>query len=110
MAVNDECKLKFLELKAQRSFRIIIFKIEEKLDQPEESYEDFMHRCRLTSVAMPSSTLILSLMIIAKRARSYSCLGKKQEHPPSASIRILSIGSLFNINTPTSKKSSHAKI
>ncbi|RRT65090.1 hypothetical protein B296_00030951 [Ensete ventricosum] len=30
MTVNDECKLKFLELKAQRSFRI-------------ESYEDFMH-------------------------------------------------------------------
>ncbi|URE00224.1 ADF [Musa troglodytarum] len=41
MTVNDECKLKFLELKAKRSFRIIILKIEEKLGQPEESYEDF---------------------------------------------------------------------
>ncbi|RWV86257.1 hypothetical protein GW17_00051866 [Ensete ventricosum] len=41
MAVNDECKLKFLELKAQRSFRIIIFKIEEKLDQPECRYAIF---------------------------------------------------------------------
>ncbi|KAJ0870797.1 putative actin-depolymerizing factor domain, ADF/Cofilin, ADF-H/Gelsolin-like domain superfamily [Helianthus annuus] len=30
MAVHDECKLKFLELKAKRTFRYIIFKIEEK--------------------------------------------------------------------------------
>ncbi|EEF51166.1 actin-depolymerizing factor [Ricinus communis] len=49
MAVNDECKLKFLELKAKRSYRFIVFKIEEKiqqvtvekLGQPQESYEDF---------------------------------------------------------------------
>ncbi|KAK9096089.1 hypothetical protein Sjap_021586 [Stephania japonica] len=49
MAVHDDCKLKFLELKAKRSFRFIVFKIEEKiqrvvvekLGQPEESYEDF---------------------------------------------------------------------
>lgn len=49
MAVNDECKLKFLELKAKRIFRFIVFKIDEKiqqvtiekLGQPEESYDDF---------------------------------------------------------------------
>lgn len=43
----DECKLKFLELKAKRNYRFIIFKIDgqevvvEKLGSPEESYEDF---------------------------------------------------------------------
>ncbi|KAH9719628.1 actin-depolymerizing factor 1 [Citrus sinensis] len=49
MAVHDECKLKFLELKAKRSYRFIVFKIEEKIQQvtveklgePNESYEDF---------------------------------------------------------------------
>ncbi|GAB4844472.1 Actin-depolymerizing factor 10 [Ancistrocladus abbreviatus] len=49
MAVNDECKLKFLELKAKRNYRFIVFKIEEKLQQvmveklggPNETYEDF---------------------------------------------------------------------
>ncbi|XP_022737790.1 actin-depolymerizing factor 1-like [Durio zibethinus] len=48
MAVNDECKMKFLELKAKRSFRFIVFKIEEKIQQvvvdklgePSGSYED----------------------------------------------------------------------
>ncbi|KAG0466473.1 hypothetical protein HPP92_018053 [Vanilla planifolia] len=33
MAVHDECKLKFLELKAKRTYRFIIYKIEEKLKQ-----------------------------------------------------------------------------
>ncbi|CAK9169495.1 unnamed protein product [Ilex paraguariensis] len=47
MAVLDDCKLKFLELKAKRNYRFIIFKIEgqevvvEKLGSPAESYEDF---------------------------------------------------------------------
>ncbi|CAK9184613.1 unnamed protein product [Ilex paraguariensis] len=49
MAVDDKCKLKFLELKAKRNYRFIVFKIEEKmqqvtiekLGQPEESYDDF---------------------------------------------------------------------
>ncbi|XVF76604.1 hypothetical protein PTKIN_Ptkin13bG0279100 [Pterospermum kingtungense] len=49
MAVHDECKLKFLELKAKRTYRFIVFKIEEKQKQvivekvgePTESYEDF---------------------------------------------------------------------
>ncbi|XP_020592074.1 actin-depolymerizing factor 10 [Phalaenopsis equestris] len=49
LAVNDECKLRFLELKTKRNYRFIVFKIDEKamqikvdrLGQPEESYNDF---------------------------------------------------------------------
>ncbi|KAK2998143.1 hypothetical protein RJ639_026596 [Escallonia herrerae] len=49
MIVNDEYKLKFLELKAKRNYRFIVFRIEEKIQevtvekvgQPEESYDDF---------------------------------------------------------------------
>ncbi|GFP79507.1 actin-depolymerizing factor 6 [Phtheirospermum japonicum] len=50
MSVDDECKLKFLELKSKRNARFIIFKIEEqiqkivveKLGQPGDSYDDFI--------------------------------------------------------------------
>ncbi|XP_044492148.1 actin-depolymerizing factor 10-like [Mangifera indica] len=49
MAVHDECKLKFQELKAKRNYRFIVFKIDERIQQvtvekvgsPEETYEDF---------------------------------------------------------------------
>jgi cofilin len=49
MAVNDECKLKFLELKAKRTYRYITFRIEEKQKQvivdkhgaPTMSYDEF---------------------------------------------------------------------
>ncbi|XP_041001170.1 actin-depolymerizing factor-like [Juglans microcarpa x Juglans regia] len=49
MAVHDDCKLRFLELKAKRSHRFIVFKIEEKIQQvivekvgsPDETYDDF---------------------------------------------------------------------
>ena len=49
MAVNDECKLKFLELKAKRTYRFIVYKIDEKaqevivekIGEPISSYEDF---------------------------------------------------------------------
>lgn len=49
MDVNDECKLKFLELKAKRTYRYIIYKIEEKQKQvvvdkvgdPANGYDDF---------------------------------------------------------------------
>ncbi|KAL9668640.1 hypothetical protein QQ045_006178 [Rhodiola kirilowii] len=46
IVVHDECKLKFVELKAKRIYRFIIFGIEaqqvvEKLGSPEETYEDF---------------------------------------------------------------------
>ncbi|MQL74740.1 hypothetical protein Taro_007096 [Colocasia esculenta] len=49
MAVNDDCKLRFLELKAKRTYRFVIYKIDEKLKQvvvdklgePTLGYEDF---------------------------------------------------------------------
>ncbi|KAI3799249.1 hypothetical protein L1987_34541 [Smallanthus sonchifolius] len=49
MAVHDECKLRFLELKVKRTFRYIVFKIEEKQKQvvvekvgePTQSHQDF---------------------------------------------------------------------
>ncbi|XP_076920450.1 actin-depolymerizing factor 7-like isoform X2 [Bidens hawaiensis] len=47
MAVKDDCKLKFLELKAKRNHRFLIFKIVDqqvtvdKIGGPNESYEDF---------------------------------------------------------------------
>ncbi|KAM1532283.1 hypothetical protein ACFX13_006422 [Malus domestica] len=48
-SVDDDCKLKFLELKAKRTYRFIVFKIDEKKNEviveklgwPAESYEDF---------------------------------------------------------------------
>ncbi|KAA3475283.1 hypothetical protein CXB51_030690 [Gossypium anomalum] len=59
MYVNDDCKLKFLELKAKRNYRFIVYKIDEqtqqvivdKLGGPQETYEDFTnslpeHECR----------------------------------------------------------------
>ena len=49
MAIHDDCKLRFLELKAKRKHRFIVFKIEEnqkqviveKLGEPTQGYEDF---------------------------------------------------------------------
>ncbi|XP_074303556.1 actin-depolymerizing factor 2-like isoform X1 [Silene latifolia] len=49
MAVHDDCKLNFLDLKAKRTYRFIVFKIEmeqkqvivEKLGMPADTYEDF---------------------------------------------------------------------
>lgn len=47
MAVEDDCKLKFLDLKTKRNYRFIVFKIDEqqvvveKLGSPDESYDDF---------------------------------------------------------------------
>ncbi|KAK4260572.1 hypothetical protein QN277_003668 [Acacia crassicarpa] len=47
MAVSDECKIKFRELKAKRSYRFIVFKIDqqqivvETLGGPNQSYDDF---------------------------------------------------------------------
>lgn len=49
MAVHDDCKLRFLDLKAKRTHRFIIYKIEEnqkqvtveKLGEPAQGYEDF---------------------------------------------------------------------
>ncbi|KAI3444568.1 hypothetical protein Pfo_001233 [Paulownia fortunei] len=49
IAVSDECKLKFLELKARRNHRYIVFKIDgsiqqvmvEKAGNQSETYDDF---------------------------------------------------------------------
>ncbi|XP_054823476.1 actin-depolymerizing factor 7-like [Prosopis cineraria] len=47
MAVSDECKLRFQELKARRTYRFIVFKIEQqevvidKLGGSTQSYNDF---------------------------------------------------------------------
>ncbi|XLR26773.1 hypothetical protein S83_054673, partial [Arachis hypogaea] len=49
MAVYDDCKLQFLELKTKRTHRFIVFKIEEnqkqvimeKLSEPAQGYKDF---------------------------------------------------------------------
>ncbi|KAG6576725.1 Actin-depolymerizing factor 7, partial [Cucurbita argyrosperma subsp. sororia] len=48
MAVSDDCKLKFLELKTKRNYRFIVFKIEnqevvvDKLGSPQKTYDDFL--------------------------------------------------------------------
>ncbi|KAL1345788.1 hypothetical protein AAHE18_08G142900 [Arachis hypogaea] len=50
MAIHDDCKLRFLELKTKRTHRFIVFKIEEnqkqviveKLGEPAQGYEDFV--------------------------------------------------------------------
>ncbi|KAI4363648.1 hypothetical protein MLD38_019838 [Melastoma candidum] len=47
MAVNDECKLKFLELKAKRIYRFITFRIQnqqvviDELGSSDKTYDDF---------------------------------------------------------------------
>ena len=47
MAVSDECKLKFLELKAKRNYRFIVFKIEDQavvvdiVGIPQDTYDNF---------------------------------------------------------------------
>ncbi|XP_071724687.1 actin-depolymerizing factor 7 isoform X3 [Rutidosis leptorrhynchoides] len=47
MAVDDECKLKFLELKSKRNYRFIVFRIDsqkvvvDRLGSPDETYDDF---------------------------------------------------------------------
>ncbi|XP_039062104.1 actin-depolymerizing factor 7-like [Hibiscus syriacus] len=47
MAIDDACKMKFLELKAKRNYRFIVFKIHdqqvvvEELGGPGKSYKDF---------------------------------------------------------------------
>ncbi|XP_016479920.1 actin-depolymerizing factor 10-like [Nicotiana tabacum] len=47
IAVSDECKLKFMELKAKRNYRYIVFKIEgqqvvvDKVGEQGETHQDF---------------------------------------------------------------------
>jgi len=49
MAVDDDCKRKFLQLKAKRTYRFVVFRIDEKqkqvvverLGEPNLTYDDF---------------------------------------------------------------------
>ncbi|KAJ4830411.1 Actin-depolymerizing factor 2 [Turnera subulata] len=71
MAVHDECKLKFLDLKAKRTYRYVVFKIEleqkqvvvEKLGEPTDSYEDFT--ASLPADESPDTAKVRSKMIYA---------------------------------------------
>ncbi|KAL9685342.1 hypothetical protein QQ045_022790 [Rhodiola kirilowii] len=92
MAVNDECKLKFLELKAKRTHRFIVFKIDEKVQQTltktccceVEEQDDpattvLTRHTTISQLACPTtSVVILSIILIsspvrtARRARSSS--------------------------------------
>ncbi|XP_023540370.1 actin-depolymerizing factor-like [Cucurbita pepo subsp. pepo] len=50
MAIHDDCKLKFLDLKTKRKFRFIVFKIDENIQQVtvervgghDETYNNFL--------------------------------------------------------------------
>jgi hypothetical protein len=76
MAVSDECKLEFQDLKAKRSFRFITFKINEqtqqvvvdRLGQPGDTYDDFTSPCHPASAATPSTTSTSSPTRTARRA------------------------------------------
>ncbi|CAH8380789.1 unnamed protein product [Eruca vesicaria subsp. sativa] len=82
MAVHDDCKLKFLELKAKRTFRTIVYKIEdkqvivEKLGEPEHHTMTLHKVFRKTNADMPFMISTLSLRRTAKRARFSSSHGK----------------------------------
>ncbi|KAK2422382.1 Actin-depolymerizing factor 2 [Trifolium repens] len=73
MAVNDECKLKFMELKAKRTYRYIIYKIEEKqkqvvvdkLGEPAKGYDDFTVDLPADECRCPDTSRVRSKMIYA---------------------------------------------
>ncbi|XP_071689773.1 actin-depolymerizing factor 2-like isoform X3 [Rutidosis leptorrhynchoides] len=73
MAVHDECKLKFMELKAKRTFRFIIYKIEEKqkqvivekLGEPVETYDAFAACLPADECRSPDTARVRSKMIYA---------------------------------------------
>ncbi|MFS7961447.1 putative actin-depolymerizing factor domain, ADF/Cofilin, ADF-H/Gelsolin-like domain superfamily [Helianthus anomalus] len=76
MAVHDECKLKFMDLKEKRTHRFIIYKIEEKQKQvmvekvgePAQTYDEFTtclpdNECRY--VVSPDTARVRNKMIYA---------------------------------------------
>ncbi|KAI4300141.1 hypothetical protein L6164_033552 [Bauhinia variegata] len=67
MAVHDDCKLKFLELKAKRAYRYIIFKIEENQKQViVEKLEGNVPKSRIFFIAWsPDNSRVRSKMIYA---------------------------------------------
>ncbi|KAH7856126.1 hypothetical protein Vadar_032986 [Vaccinium darrowii] len=94
MAVDDECKLKFSELKTKRNYCFIIFKIEdqkvvvEKVGSPEESYEEF-------SASVPADECRYSVFDFdftteenCQKSKFSSLLGNIIKHP-SISLKIV---------------------
>ncbi|KAF9623933.1 hypothetical protein IFM89_006660, partial [Coptis chinensis] len=81
MAVHDDCKLKFLELKTKRQFRFIVFRIEEKIQQvvvetvgePDATYDEFTASLPANECRYAVLILISLLMRTARKAR-YSSL------------------------------------
>ena len=79
--MHDECKLKFVELKAKRNYQFIIFKIEnqkvvvENLESLGETMRTLLNLCLLMNAAMLSMRLISPLMRIARKARFFSLHG-----------------------------------
>jgi hypothetical protein len=84
MAVDDDCKRKLLELKAKRTYRFVVFKVEEKqkqvvvdkLGEPNLTYDDFAATLLATSAGTASTTSTSSPRRGARRARSSSSHGK----------------------------------
>ncbi|KAL3702277.1 hypothetical protein R1sor_020299 [Riccia sorocarpa] len=70
MAVDDQCKLTFQDLKRKKAFRFIIFKIDEtaqkivveKTGGPEQTYDDF-------SKCMPENDCRPKMMYASSRDR-----------------------------------------
>ncbi|KAJ4725861.1 putative Actin depolymerizing factor [Melia azedarach] len=66
MAVHDDCKLKFLELKAKRTYRFIVFKIEEKQKQVIVEKLENCQKSRIFFIAWsPDTSRVRSKMIYA---------------------------------------------
>lgn len=82
--MHDDCKLRFLELKAKRAHRFVVFKIEEKQKQvvvekvgePADIMMNSPQVFLLTNVVMPCTTLILLLPRTVRKARYSSLPGK----------------------------------
>ncbi|KAE8693118.1 Actin-depolymerizing factor 1 [Hibiscus syriacus] len=112
MAVHDDCKLKFLELKAKRTYRFIVFKIEEKqkqvvvekLGEPTQSYEDFTASLLLMNVDMlsPDTSRVRSKMIYARESWTAFRLARYNKKPTITSreiqtaVRLVLPGELAN--------------
>ncbi|KAK9010188.1 hypothetical protein V6N11_036702 [Hibiscus sabdariffa] len=66
MAVHDECKLKFLELKAKRTYRFIVYKIEEKQKQVIVEKLEGVPKSRIFFIAWsPDTSRVRNKMIYA---------------------------------------------
>ncbi|KOM53210.1 hypothetical protein LR48_Vigan09g186900 [Vigna angularis] len=66
MAVHDDCKLRFLELKAKRTHRFIVFKIEEQQKQVIVEKLGNVPKSRIFFIAWsPDTSRVRSKMIYA---------------------------------------------